>query len=164
MTPEQFRSWRKSHGLTQGEAANALGLGKRTVATYEGDGIIPKHVALACAALSHFKGSGTQAHTVDVEGLVKQQHPELGIGETAIILPIEIGRGRTYAELFSLPEDLLALCLSDEARHWMEDHAPSAKFSLVRIETSAGEREVAVVSFSNLAEAVHFKLRWQGSN
>ncbi len=58
MTPEQFRSWRKSHGLKQKEAAEKLGLKKRMIQYYETgkrDGkkvAIPKAVALACFAVS----------------------------------------------------------------------------------------------------------------
>ena len=58
MTPEQFKSWRKSHGLKQKEAAEKLGLKKRMIQYYETgkrDGkkvAIPKAVALACYAVS----------------------------------------------------------------------------------------------------------------
>ncbi len=58
MTPEQFRSWRKSHGLRQKEAAEKLGLKKRMIQYYETgkrDGkkvAIPKAVALACYAVN----------------------------------------------------------------------------------------------------------------
>lgn len=60
MTPEQFKAWRKSMGITQGEAAVALGLSKSSVELYEAgkrreDGrpvIIPRTVALACSAIS----------------------------------------------------------------------------------------------------------------
>lgn len=59
MTPDQFKSWRSEMGLTQDEAAEALGVSKGTVRNYENgarreDGrvvMIPKTVALACAAL-----------------------------------------------------------------------------------------------------------------
>ncbi len=67
MTPEQFKSWRKSHGLKQKEAAEKLGLKKRMIQYYETgkrDGkkvAIPKAVALACYAvtcgISDFDGS-----------------------------------------------------------------------------------------------------------
>lgn len=59
MTPEQFKSWRKSHGLKQKEAAEKLGLKKRMIQYYETgkrDGkkvAIPKAVALACFAVSN---------------------------------------------------------------------------------------------------------------
>jgi len=58
MTPEQFRSWRKSHGFKQKEAAEKLGLKKRMIQYYETgrrDGkkvAIPKAVSLACFAVS----------------------------------------------------------------------------------------------------------------
>jgi len=60
MTPEQFKSWRDEMGFTQAEAAEALGVSKGTVRNYEigarrEDGravVIPKTVALACAAVS----------------------------------------------------------------------------------------------------------------
>lgn len=59
MSAEAFRRWRKSLGLSQKEAAAALGLKRRIVQYYEkgerdGDPVdIPKTVRLACAALSH---------------------------------------------------------------------------------------------------------------
>ncbi|WP_417690892.1 helix-turn-helix domain-containing protein [Roseibium sp.] len=58
MTPEQFRTWRKSLGLKQKDAADLLGLKKRMIQYYEKgrrDGRpveIPKPVRLACFALS----------------------------------------------------------------------------------------------------------------
>ena len=58
MTPGDFKAWRKSLGLSQKKAADALGLKNRIVQYYEkgerdGDKVkIPKHVRLACYALS----------------------------------------------------------------------------------------------------------------
>lgn len=58
MKPEEFKVWRKSLGLSQKRAADALGLKNRIVQYYEkgerdGDRVkIPKHVRLACCALS----------------------------------------------------------------------------------------------------------------
>ncbi len=60
MTPATFRSWRKSLGLTQQGAAEAIGVSKGSVLLYEAgkrrdDGRpveIPRTVALACAAVS----------------------------------------------------------------------------------------------------------------
>ncbi len=58
MQPKAFRRWRKSLGLSQKEAAEALGLKRRVVQYYEkgereGEPIeIPKSVRLACYALS----------------------------------------------------------------------------------------------------------------
>lgn len=60
MTPDDFKSWRKSLRWTQTEAANALGLSRGSVELYErgsrrdnGQPVeIPKTVALACAAVS----------------------------------------------------------------------------------------------------------------
>jgi len=58
MDAEQFRNWRKSLGLKQKDAADALGLKKRMIQYYEkgkreGKRVeIPKSVRLACYALS----------------------------------------------------------------------------------------------------------------
>ncbi len=58
MKPEEFKAWRKSLGLSQKRAADSLGLKNRIVQYYEkgerdGDKVkIPKHVRLACCALS----------------------------------------------------------------------------------------------------------------
>lgn len=58
MTPEQFRSWRRTLGLKQKDAAEQLGLKKRMIQYYEKgnrDGRpveIPKSIRLACYALS----------------------------------------------------------------------------------------------------------------
>ena len=59
MTPGDFKIWRKAIGLTQADAAKELGLSKPTIEMYEAgtplddecSAIIPKTVALACAAL-----------------------------------------------------------------------------------------------------------------
>jgi transcriptional regulator with XRE-family HTH domain len=58
MTPEEFKTWRKTLRLSQKKAADALGLKNRIVQYYEkgerdGERVkIPKHVRLACYALS----------------------------------------------------------------------------------------------------------------
>ena len=59
MHPADFKRWRKSLGLSQKEAANALGLKRRMVQYYEkgerdGDAVvIPVSVRLACYAIAH---------------------------------------------------------------------------------------------------------------
>ena len=58
MSPAAFKRWRKSLGLSQKEAADALGLKRRALQYYEkgerdGDPVdIPKTVRLACFALT----------------------------------------------------------------------------------------------------------------
>lgn len=58
MSPAEFRSWRKSLGLKQKEAAEKLGLKKRMIQYYETGRrgskkvVIPKTVELACYALT----------------------------------------------------------------------------------------------------------------
>ena len=58
MRPSDFKKWRKSLGLSQKDAAEALGLKRRVVQYYEkGERsgtkvVIPKAVRLACYALS----------------------------------------------------------------------------------------------------------------
>lgn len=61
MSPDDFKAWRTTMGLSQQAAADALGISKGSVELYEAgkrrdDGrpvVIPKTVALACAALYH---------------------------------------------------------------------------------------------------------------
>ncbi len=61
MTSDDFKAWRKAMGFTQAKAAEALGVSKPTVENYDkgvrrenGEPvIIPRTVALACAALFH---------------------------------------------------------------------------------------------------------------
>jgi transcriptional regulator with XRE-family HTH domain len=58
MDSDEFKSWRKSLGLKQKEAAEKLGLKKRMIQYYETGRrgskkvVIPKTVELACYALS----------------------------------------------------------------------------------------------------------------
>lgn len=52
MTPDSLIAWRKRLGLTQAEAAFALGCGLRSITNWEGgDSEIPRYIALACAAI-----------------------------------------------------------------------------------------------------------------
>ena len=57
MAPESFKAWRKSLGLSQKQAAEALGLKRRIVQYYEkgqrdGERVeVPKAVRLACYAI-----------------------------------------------------------------------------------------------------------------
>lgn len=72
MTPGGFKGWRKALGLSQKKAADALGLKNRIVQYYEkgerdGEKVkIPKHVRLACYALSigvaDYHGPGAEDH------------------------------------------------------------------------------------------------------
>lgn len=60
MTADDFKAWREHMGLSQVKAAEALGISKSSVENYERgarpeDGrpvVIPRTVALACAALA----------------------------------------------------------------------------------------------------------------
>jgi transcriptional regulator with XRE-family HTH domain len=58
MTSQAFRHWRRGLGLSQAEAAAALGLGRRMIQYYErGDRaertvVVPRAVRLACWALT----------------------------------------------------------------------------------------------------------------
>ena len=61
MTHEDFKNWRNKMGPTQQQAADVLGLSKATIENYDKgvrreDGrpvVIPRVVALACAAIEH---------------------------------------------------------------------------------------------------------------
>lgn len=49
MRVEEFRDWRKRHGLSLTSTAQTLGLSRRMVAYYDkGERIIPKYIRLAC--------------------------------------------------------------------------------------------------------------------
>lgn len=49
LRPEEFRSWRIRHGLSQARAADALGISGRMVKYYEeGRHMVPKTILLAC--------------------------------------------------------------------------------------------------------------------
>lgn len=60
MTPDDFKTWRKSMGFTQAQAAEALDMSRENIINYEAGQrrdnskpvVIPRTVALACAALS----------------------------------------------------------------------------------------------------------------
>jgi transcriptional regulator with XRE-family HTH domain len=53
MTGEDFKTWRKAMGLTQQQAADAIGVTKRSVQLWEADDQpVSRTVALACAALA----------------------------------------------------------------------------------------------------------------
>ena len=81
MTPGDFKAWRKSLGLSQKKAADALGLKNRIVQYYEkgerdGDKVkIPKHVRLACYALSLGVGDyhGPVEDSGGAQGLARKQ-------------------------------------------------------------------------------------------
>lgn len=51
MTANDFREWRKRLGLNRVEAAAVLGMGRNQPQRYEEGQPIPRHVALACAAI-----------------------------------------------------------------------------------------------------------------
>ncbi|SFU23291.1 helix-turn-helix transcriptional regulator [Mesorhizobium sp. YR577] len=61
MTADDFKEWRRAMGFSREEAAYALGLSKPTIENYESGRrrgsnrpvVIPKPVALACAAIYH---------------------------------------------------------------------------------------------------------------
>lgn len=75
MEPHDFRKWRKALGLSQKDAAEALGLKRRMIQYYEkgerdGDHVhIPLTVALACYALSegvtNYRGPGKKVERKD---------------------------------------------------------------------------------------------------
>ncbi len=53
MTPASFRAFRERMGLNKSQIAEALEIDRRTAARFERDGTaIPRHIALACAALA----------------------------------------------------------------------------------------------------------------
>jgi predicted transcriptional regulator len=51
MTGDDFTAWMKHMGLSIGEAADRLGLGRNTVPRYMRDGA-PAHIGYACAAIA----------------------------------------------------------------------------------------------------------------
>lgn len=62
MSPDDFIKWRKTLGLSQEQAGEALGIKKRMIGYYEAgfreDGgksrpvVIPRYIALACAMIA----------------------------------------------------------------------------------------------------------------
>jgi transcriptional regulator with XRE-family HTH domain len=53
MNPTALIAWRKRMNLNQTEAAEAIGISRRSLHTYEkGEAEIPKYVGLACAAIA----------------------------------------------------------------------------------------------------------------
>lgn len=82
MTPGQFKRWRKQMGLSQKDAAHALGVKRRVLQYYEKgerDGKkveIPLSISLACYALSqgieHFDGV-TAKHNPDLAKAAARQ-------------------------------------------------------------------------------------------
>lgn len=67
MTPQDFRNWRKFLDLTQGEAADVLGVTRRAVAKWEaGDAPIDKRTELAVRAYrdEHVMRHGVKGHTL----------------------------------------------------------------------------------------------------
>lgn len=59
-----FKAWRQANGLTQFQAADALGVARSTIARYEAGYPLPKVVLLAMTALSANQGSETPASYV----------------------------------------------------------------------------------------------------
>jgi transcriptional regulator with XRE-family HTH domain len=52
MSPSAFKAWRERMGLTQDEAASALGVSRRAVIYFEqGERNVSRTVSLLCAAL-----------------------------------------------------------------------------------------------------------------
>jgi DNA-binding XRE family transcriptional regulator len=65
MTPEKFKSWRKSLGITQATPASSLGIGRRMVQNYEkGSYPVPRHIDLACRYLAEHPGEITATEAV----------------------------------------------------------------------------------------------------
>lgn len=82
MEPEDFKRWRKSLGLSQKDAAHALGLKRRVVQYYEKgerdgkDLEIPRYIRLACAALTagvrDFHGPGADVGAKDAPKKIRK--------------------------------------------------------------------------------------------
>lgn len=146
MTPEQFHEWRKSLHLTQAEAAQRLGVSKRSIFTYEGSGPVPQVVALACEAISR------TLHKVDLERVVREQHPKLG--EFVLVIPFIIERESYYA-------NAVVVTLSEEVRDWVKENTPSAVLSMKTIITPDMKRQhVPVIAFDSSEETIFFRIRW----
>lgn len=64
MTPELFKTWRKSCGLTQEQAAESIGISRRMVQQYEaGEYPVPLYIELACCEVSRrLIGGGKDVH------------------------------------------------------------------------------------------------------
>ena len=56
MDKDEFRDWRKRLGMTQIQAANALGMSRRSIIDYEHGQPIPRVVELASQAVEASNG------------------------------------------------------------------------------------------------------------
>lgn len=133
--------------MTQADAAQRLGVSKRSVATYEGSGSVPMTVALACAAISLEMNS-----TAFFEQALREQYPSEDT--VRIVLPFAVYRGALY-------ENFVRMDLSREVAIWADVNTPSAKLVMRTIITPDFQRvEVGTVEFESATEAAIFKLRW----
>ncbi len=148
MSPKEFQNWRARLRITQAEAALRLGSAKRSIATWESSGPIPRTVELACKALS----IEAEADFRLLEQIFREQHPD--IGDHVVVLPIAVQRGGTYQKLVDFK-------FAPEVDEWVRAHAKSAQLLVHTIVTPAmNRREIAAVSFNDANEAFHFKIRW----
>lgn len=54
MMPASLKAWRDRHKLSRHAAAEQLGCSERSIRNWEGGvHMIPRYIALACAAVSH---------------------------------------------------------------------------------------------------------------
>jgi DNA-binding XRE family transcriptional regulator len=80
MTGEELKKWRKMMGMTQAQAANALGLSQSCLARYESEELqrregrpvsVPQLVEMACSLIAY------NANGPVLERLIREQHPDL---------------------------------------------------------------------------------------
>lgn len=146
MTPEQFRTWREQHDLTQAQAAERLGVSKRSIFAYENAGPVPKSIELACRQIA------TELETLDATRLVREQYPRLG--SNFLVMPYQIERTSSYAHV-------LETSLTSDVKDWLLEYAPGADLTLKTVITPTKKRiQVPVISFESEADAFYFKLRW----
>jgi DNA-binding XRE family transcriptional regulator len=159
MTGDELKDWRKTLGMTQALAADALGISRSTLAAYESEELqkrqerpvgVPPLVELACNLILR------SAQGEALLRLVRAQHADLA--EHVSFL------GDRVERLHAGPRVLAPPALRPEIQQWMEDNCPSARFSMRRLILGFGAHraayEIPVIEFDDSTHQFLFTLKW----